>query len=583
MKKKLLGFFLCFFLPTAAIAMGGLEGEEPRETGPKHASKQAPRQYWLGCLEPINPLFNADLYNRPNKLSELINSFNNRLTDQIPFMPGFHVYYQGDDGRVWIAGRRNTGMLGPQIIIKLFDAEQRRTNFVMRGPEFNFSFAYTQRKSTEKRKHPPLNFKIPIHLQPFRNSYEEMQEGHGGDQADSRDRMGYDPLDFMGQYKDYNEDIRNPLVRYQIRKLGGAYGEYAIAASNPLFTMGGTFIPEAYLFLKYVNNSLEYFLFPNYPSSYYTNIRQYLPRGREASYLKIMNLFKIDLGLSINLHPFIHTSQTTDEEIEKRVEQNFRTANAIVRRRLQLVPIEKQRVYPTQVVQAFHYRMALYLFEQAASVEMFSISHKLSFVERLIDNIPPTDPEINLFQPSSAQFWLHVSEDQVRNTFTPLSDKLQLLHFHTSAHQLMESDDIRRLQDKGKADEVYEQIYDQSQDEFPFEEDVDDFMRLVGKIPENSAVHLGAMLFGVLSNIQSDIYSSYGLNDPDLYGFHSVDDIEEFATELLEMDEEDKELVDIIQEGKMRVLQSAFDNKEPTEEELIAAFKILQNMKEEQD
>lgn len=45
-----------------------------------------------------------------------------------------------------------------------------------------------------------------------------MQEGHGGDQADSRDGMGYDTLNFMGQYKDYNEKIRNPLVRYQIRK-----------------------------------------------------------------------------------------------------------------------------------------------------------------------------------------------------------------------------------------------------------------------------------------------------------------------------------------------------------------------------
>lgn len=583
MKKKLLRFFLCFFLPTAAIAMGGLEGEEPRETNPKYALKQAPRQYWLSCLEPINPLFNADPYNRPHKLSELIDGFNNRLTDQIPFMPGFHVYYQGDDGRIWIAGRRSTGVLGTQIIIKLFDAEQRKTNFIVRGSEFNFSFAYTQRKNTEKRRHPPLDFRIPAQLLPFRQSFEQMQEGHGGDQADSRDGMGYDLLDFMGQYEGYNEKIRNPLVRYRIRNRGGAYGEYAIAAYNSPFTMGGTFIPEAYLFLKYVNNSLKCFLFPNYPSSYYIDTRQYFPRGKESPYRKYMKLFKIDLEPSINLHPFIHTPQTDDEEIERRVEQNFRTANAIVRKRLQLVPKEKQVIYPPQVIQAFHYRIALYLFEQAASIEMFSISHKLSFVERLIDNVPSTQPEINFFQPSSAQFWLQVSEDQVRNTFTPLNDKLQLLHFHTSAHKLMDNEDIQTLQDERKADEVYEQVYEQAQNELPFEEDVDDFMKLVGKIPENSAAHLGAMLFGVLSNIQADIYSSYGLDDPDLYGFHSVDDTEEFATEWLEMDEEDKELVDIIQEGKKSVLQSAFDNKELTEEELIAAFKILQSMKEEQD
>jgi len=582
---KLLSLFVIFHSSIhLACAMEDEENRERQRITPhQQVKKLPPRQYWLSCLNPINPLFNADPHNRPNKLSELIDGFNNRLTNQIPFLPGFHVYYQGEDGRVWIAGRRNTGVLGPQITVKLFDAGQRRTNFVVRGPEFNFSFAYTQNSTTESRKHPPLDFRIPSQLRPFRGAYEEMQEGHGGDQADSRDGMGYDPLNFMGQYKDYNEKIRNPLVRHQIRKWGGAYAEYAIAAPRPPLTMGGTFASEAYMFFRYVNNVLECYLFPNYPVSYYNNVRKYLPRDKRSDYLKFMDLFRIDLGAHVNLLPFIHTPQVTDEEIERRGEQNSRTANAIVRRRLQLVPQERQGFYPPQVIQAFYYRMALYLFEQGASLEMSSISHKLSLVERLIDNLPSTEPEINLFQPSLAQFWLHVSEDQVRNTFTPLGDKLQLFHFHTSAHQLMESDDIRRLQDKRKADEVYEQIDEQAHEEFPFEEDVDNFMGLVDKIPEHLAAHLPATFFGVLSNMLYDIYSDYGLTEPDLYGFSSADDVEEFEAELLEMDEEDRELVDTLRDARRKVLESAFDDKTPTQEELAAAVMFLQKMKEKDD
>jgi len=572
------------FLSNIHLANAMEDGENTERHGitpHRHVQKLSPRQYWLSCLEPLNPLFNAEPYNRPNKLSELIDGFNNRLTNQIPFLPGFHVYYQGDNGRVWIAGRRNTGVLGPQVTVKLFDAEQRRTNFVVRSPEFNFSFAYTQTSRTESRNHPRcLNFRIPPQYQPFRGAYDEMQEGHGGDQADSRDGMGYDPLNFMGQYKLYNEYIRKNMVMHQIRKWRGAYGELAIAAPRPPLTMGRTFISEANVIFKYVDNKLVCFLFPNYPDFYYNNVRRYLPRDRRKDYLKFMDLFRIDLEAHVNLSPFIHTPQGTDEEIEKRVKQNFRTANAIVRGRLQLVPQERQHFYPPQVVQAFYYRMALYLFEQAASIEMFSISHKLSFVERLINNLAPTEPEINLFQPSLAQFWLHVSEDQVRNTLTPLSDKLELFRFHTSAHYLMESDDIRRLQDRRKAGEVYEQIDEQGRKEFSFEEDAEDFLDLVDKIPENSAAHLSATFFSVLSKMLSEIYRDYGLDEPDLYGFSSADDVEEFEEEMLEMDEEDREWAAILREGRRKVLESAFSDVKPTQEELAAAFMFLQKMKE---
>ena len=210
-----------------------------------------------------------------------------------------------------------------------------RSNLVVRGPEFNFSFAYTQKKKTETRNHPPLDFRISPQYQPFRGSYDKMQEGHGGDQADSRDRMGYDLLNFTPQYEYYNEYIRNCIVRYQIRKYGGAYGEQAIFAHNPPLTMDRTPISEANLLTKYVNGTLECFLFPNYPDFYYNNLSQYFPqyfpRDRRAPYLKFRDLFRIDLGTHINLSPFIYTSQVTDEEIESRGEQSFRTANAITK------------------------------------------------------------------------------------------------------------------------------------------------------------------------------------------------------------------------------------------------------------
>jgi hypothetical protein len=582
MKKQILSLFLIFSINTAIFAMDNFENEQQGKGQLRYVQKQMPRQYWVNCLDPISPQYNVDPFYRPNKFLELIGRFSSLLPNQIPFiMPGFHVYYQSDDGKVWIAGRRNNGIPNSQIIVKLFDAQDNRINLIVRGPEFNFSFAHTQRKLTEKRKHPPLNFTIPAGLQPFRQSDEQMQEGHGGDQADSRDGMGYDPLNFMGQYKYYNENIRNHMVRHQIRKQGGAYAEYAIAAYNPPLTMSGLIAAEAYLFLKYVNNTLVCYLFPNYPSKpYYNIIEEYLPSGKEKNYLKFMNFFKLDLESYINLFPFIYTSQVTEDEIEDRMKQNIRTARRIEDGRIKLIPPEKQAFYPPMVVESFNYRIALYLYEQAASIEIFSISHKLSLVEKFIDYLPADEPGINFFQPNSAKFWLDISENQVMNTFTQLNDKIQLYRFHISSHHLIEGEEIRKIQDKSKADQVYEQIIDQAQEEIYLEGDFNEFISLVNEIPENKIAYLSAMLFSISNNILYDIYASYGLDDLAMYGFYSVDDVDEFAEEWLDMDEEDKERVDTIRQGKRSILNSIFNPRKPTQEGLVKALNSLQKMKQ---
>lgn len=312
MKNIFAYFFLVILICWSAFAT-----EEARLEKEYHSQRLPQREYWKRCLEPVHPEYNTEM-RRPQKLFDLIQGFNNRLSNQLPFLPGFHVYYQSDDERVWIARRANTGIIGPQIRIKLFDAESGRTNLIVNGDNFNFSFAYTQRQAIEKRKHPPMNLGIS---QLVRQSFEQPQEGHGGDQADSRDGMGYDRLNFTAQYIFWNEKIRNPLVGHQIRPFDGAYGEYSIAGHNPPLTIDRSFISEGYLFLKFVNNSLVCYLFPNYPSYLYQALEPYLPKGRKSRYLKFMDVYKVDLGSHVNLSPFIHTRNVSDDDIEQRVER----------------------------------------------------------------------------------------------------------------------------------------------------------------------------------------------------------------------------------------------------------------------
>lgn len=581
-RSSVLNFLLCISIQTTALAIGDLELQE-RETFRYLPS----RQYWTSCLVPVNPHYNADR-SRPNKREELIEGFNSLLPKQNPFMPGFHAYYQSEEGKMWVAIHRMADGLYPPVTMKLFDAGESRTNFIIRGPDFNFSFTYTQHSVTETRKHPSLNFSIPRAMLPFRGSTEQPQEGHGGDQADSRDGMAYERIDFMPQYKVPNEKIRNPQVRYQIRKKGGVYAEYAIAAHNSPLTMDETFIPEAYLFLSYTHDKLDCFLYPNYPETYYAPLKKRLPKTRkggkeESTYLKYMDLFRTDLGSKVNLEPLVMTSHTSEEEIETRINKNFHTADAIVRGRLALVPPEKQEFYPPQVVRAFNYRMALFLYEQAASIEEGSISRKLSLVEKFAEDLPPTSPEISFFQPQLARFWLSVSDDQVQQSVTSLTDKVELFTFHSSAHELIEGDAIHKLQDRKKAKRIRRQILSQSQDELLFEEDVDTFMSLVDQVPQSSIHNLSATFFCTLSHILSEVYQSYGADDPDLFGLYSGEDAREFAEEWLEMDEEDRELVDTISEAKGKILEIAADDTVPTQEELDSAVKSLQKMEKDHD
>lgn len=544
-------------------------GTEESDLEKKYRSQRlVQRQYWLGCLEPLNPEYNADPIKRPYKLPELMQGFNNYLTNQIPFLPGFHIYYQSDDSRVWIARRTNTGVTGPQIRIKLFDAEQGRTNLIVHGDNFNFSFAYTQRTSKEKRKHPPMNLGIS---QPVYQSLEQPQEGHGGDQADSRDGMGYDRLNFMPQFIFWNEKIRNPLVGHQIRPFDGSYGEYSIAGYNPPLTIDGTFIPEGYLFLKYVNKTLVCYLFPNYPSWLYHAVEKYLPKGRESRYLKFMDIYKVDLADHVNSSPFIHTRNVSEDDIEQRVEQNFRTADAIADGRLQLITRERLAYYPSEVVLAFYYRMAMYLYEQGASIEMFSISNKLSLVERLVDEVSTIPRGINFYQPDLAKYWLSVSEDQVRNVSGSILDKLQLYSFHTSAHHLIEGNAIRTLQSQTSAEELYDRIYDQAQDELVLEEDVDEFMETVDKIPENSAIYLGSLFLHTLNTILFQIYDDNGFGD--IYDMCGSEEAFEYIEE--DFDEEDKDLINSLREAKNQVVESIHSDKHLTNEELGEALKRL--------
>lgn len=561
--KKIIAYLFLAIL----ICWGAFGAEESRLEKEYHSQKLAQRQYWLRCLEPVNPAYNADP-RRPYKDSELIQGFNNRLTNQIPFLPGFHVYYQSDDGQVWIARHIDTGVTGPKITIKLFDAERGRTNLIVHGDNFNFSFAYTQRQAIEKRKHPPMNLGIS---QPVRQSLEQPQEGHGGDQADSRDLMGYDRLNFMPQYIFWNEKIRNPVVGHQIRPFGGAYGEYSIAGHNPSLTIDRTFIPEGYLFLKFVNNSLVCYLFPNYPSWLYHAVEKYLPKGRKSRYLKFMDIYQVDLGSQVNLSPFIHTRKVSEDDIEQRVEQNFRTADAIADGRLQLITREKLAYYPPEVVLAFYYRMAMYLYEQGASIEMFSISNKLSLVERLIDEGPPIPQGINFYQPSLARYWLSVSEDQVRNVSGSILDKLQLYSFHTSAHHLIEGNAIRTLQSQQSAEELYEKIYDQALDDLVLEEDVDEFMETIDKIPENSAIYLGSLFLHTLNTMIFQIYNNNDLGDD--YDMLGPEDAFECVEEYF--DEEDTDRINILRDAKKRVVESIHSNRQLTDEEIGEALKAM--------
>lgn len=564
MKKTIAYLFLAIL-----ICQSGFGTEEFRLGKEYRSQRLAQRQYWLRCLEPINPEHNEDSVRRPYKLSELIQGFNNRLANQLPFLPGFHVYYQSEDGRVWIAARSNTGIAGPHLRIKLFDAEHGRTNLVIHGDNFNYSFAYTQRQSLEKRKHPPMNLGIS---QPVRQSLEQPQEGHGGDQADSRDGMGYDRLNFSPQYIFWNEKIRNPLVGHQIRPFDGSYGEYDLASAwNPPLTIDRTFISEGYLFLKYVNNTLVCYLFPNYPSWLYQAVEKHLPRGRKSRYLKFMDLYNVDLGTHVNLSPFIHTRNVSDDDIEQRVENNFRTADAIADGKLQLITRERLAYYPPEVVLAFYYRMAMYLYEQGASIEMFSISNKLSLVERLVDEVPPMPQGINFYQPGLARYWLSVSEDQVRNASGSILDKLQLYSFHTSAHPLVEGNAIRTLQSQTRAEELYDRIYGQAQEELILEEDVDEFMETVDKIPENSAIYLGSLFLHTLNSILFQIYDNNGLGDDyDMYGSEEAFEyIEEY------FDEEDKDLISSIREAKSHVVESINSDRHLTDQEFGEVLKVL--------
>ena len=58
---------------------------------------------------------------------------------------------------------------------------------------------------------------------------------------------------------------------------------------------------------------------------------------------------------------------------------------------------------------------------------------------------------------------------------------------------------------------------------------------------------------------------------------------EEFEEELLEMDEEDRELAVTLRDARKEIMESVFSDKKPTQEELVAAVMFLQKMKEKDD
>jgi hypothetical protein len=234
------------------------------------------------------------------KYSRLAIGFSRFPVHQLPLPPALHLYFETPYGIElrchYLAKKGRLKLFGPD--------DQGRINYIFRGDVFkgdisNESFAHARGGGGKAKRYYPMDVCDYDLLAEDGRIIKTLGRGHGSDHADSIDDMTRDELNLTPQDRVYNEEIRNPLVRYIIRAEGGQYREIAIYSRSPRLTRNGTPIPEGFLFISYPSGRA--FFFPNYID--YKAIA--LPKeGKESAYKKYLNIFEIP---TLKIKPLIYS------------------------------------------------------------------------------------------------------------------------------------------------------------------------------------------------------------------------------------------------------------------------------------